>query len=167
MTRSPLAQARGIVRTHDRWLHTMILGTAGLLARSRTRIAIGVLVIALTAIAGAFRLLYLDHLSLGNLFYASSVRSMGMSWHNFWYAAFDPAGTLTVDKPPLALWLQVLSTKIDVFDGVALIMPMAIAGTLAVPLTFAAARASYGVAAGICAAAVLAVFPEPVATARD
>jgi len=145
----------------------MILGTAGLLARSRTRIAIGLTVMALTAIAGAFRLLYLDHLGLGNLFYASSVRSMGMSWHNFWYAAFDPAGTLTVDKPPLALWLQVLSTKIGVFDGVALIMPMAIAGTLAVPLTFAAARASYGIAGAICAAAVLAVFPESVATARD
>lgn len=113
------------------------------------------------------RLFDLDHLGLGNLFYASTVRSMSLSWHNFWYASFDPAGTLTVDKPPVALWIQVLSTKIGAFDGVALVMPMAIAGTLAIPLTFAAGRASYGVAAGICAAAVLAVFPESVATARD
>jgi 4-amino-4-deoxy-L-arabinose transferase-like glycosyltransferase len=145
----------------------MMLRSWRLLRRSRATIAVAVLVIAVTAAGGALRLLDLNRVGLGNLFYASTVRSMGLSWHNFWYAAFDPAGTLTVDKPPVALWLQVLSTKIGIFDGVALVMPMAIAGTLAIPLTFAAGRASYGVAAGICAAAVLAVFPESVATARD
>jgi 4-amino-4-deoxy-L-arabinose transferase-like glycosyltransferase len=145
----------------------MILSSWRLLGRSRATIAVAVLIIAVTAAGGALRLLDLSRLGLGNLFYASTVRSMGLSWHNFWYAAFDPAGTLTVDKPPVALWLQVLSTKIGVFDGVALVMPMAIAGTIAIPLTFAAGRASCGVAAGICAAAVLAVFPESVATARD
>ncbi|MDA0350721.1 MAG: glycosyltransferase family 39 protein [Chloroflexi bacterium] len=100
---------------------------------------------------------------------------MGESWHNFLYAAYDPAGTINVDKPPVALWVQVISTKLFGFSGTAIIAPIAIAGTIAVPLVFGAARRSYtavggsraAVAAGLLAAAVLAVFPESVGTARD
>ena len=92
---------------------------------------------------------------------------MGESWHNFFYAAYDPAGTLLIDKPPLALWIQVASTKLFGFSGPSIIAPVAIAGTLAVPLVFAAGRRSHGVAAGLLAALVLAVYPESVATARD
>jgi hypothetical protein len=32
-------------------------------------------------------------------------RSMASSWHNFLYASFDPAGFVSDDKPPLALWI--------------------------------------------------------------
>ena len=37
------------------------------------------------------------------IYYAAAVRSMSMSWHNFIYGAFDPAGTVTLDKLPGAL----------------------------------------------------------------
>ena len=37
---------------------------------------------------------------------------MSKSWHNFWYASFDPAGFITVDKPPVALWFMVICVKI-------------------------------------------------------
>ncbi len=92
---------------------------------------------------------------------------MGESWHNFFYAAYDPLGTLNVDKPPVALWLQVASTKLFGFEGWAIILPMALAGTAAVLLVFAGARRSHGIVAGLVAAMLLAVFPESVATARD
>ncbi len=129
--------------------------------------ATGLVLTAITAAAAGLRLFDLGRAGLGNLFYAAAIRSEGLSLHNFFYAAFDPAGTLTVDKPPLALWLQVLSTKALGFHGVAIILPMALAGTAAVPLLFGAARRSHGFAAALAAAAVLAVFPESVATARD
>jgi len=126
-----------------------------------------VALLAITAVAAFLRLVDLDRAGLGNLFYASAIRSMGESWHNFIYAAYDPAGTINVDKPPVALWVQVISTKLFGFSGVSIIAPIAIAGTLAVPLVFGAGRRSHGVAAGLLAAAVLAVFPESVGTARD
>jgi 4-amino-4-deoxy-L-arabinose transferase-like glycosyltransferase len=113
------------------------------------------------------RVVDLDRAGLGNLFYASAVRSMGQSLANAWFAAYDPAGTLITDKPPLALWLQVLSTKLFGFHGWAIILPVALAGTLAIPLVFGAARRHAGTAVALAAAAVLAVFPESVATARD
>ncbi len=43
---------------------------------------------------------------------------MGLSWHNLFYGAFDPGGTLSIDKPPIDLWLQVLSTKLLGFSSV-------------------------------------------------
>ena len=116
-------------------------------------------------IAGWLRFTALD--GLGNLFYASTVRSMGRSWRHFWYAAYDPAATLTVDKPPVALWLQVAATRLVGFDAHGLIGPMALAGTVAVALTWGAARRSGGRTAAVVAALALAVFPESVATSRD
>lgn len=138
---------------------------------------------AITALAAFLRFYDLDRVGLGNLFYASAIRSMGESAHNFVYAAYDPAATISVDKPPVALWLQVLSTKLFGYEGWAIALPMALAGTAAVPLIFFAARRSYvptegarhgraegsrqWTAVGLLAALILAIFPESVATARD
>ena len=128
-----------------------------------TYVALGLIV----AVAAFLRFVDLERAGLGNVFYASAIRSMGESWHNFIYAAYDPAGTLNVDKPPVALWVQVISTKLFGFNGIAIIAPIALAGTIAVIFAFGAARRSHGIAAGLAAAAVLAVFPESVGTARD
>ena len=46
------------------------------------------------------------------IYYAAAVRSMSMSWHNFFYSAFDPAGTVTTDKLPGAFWVQALSVRL-------------------------------------------------------
>ena len=36
---------------------------------------------------------------------------MLQSWHNFLFASFDPGGLVSVDKPPLALWVEAASAK--------------------------------------------------------
>jgi 4-amino-4-deoxy-L-arabinose transferase-like glycosyltransferase len=100
-------------------------------------------------------------------FYDSAVRSMGLSWHNFFYGAFDPGGTLSIDKPPIDLWLQVLSTKLFGFSSVSVRLPEAIAGALAVPLLYDVVRRGCGRAAGLSAAAALAVLPVAVMTSRS
>lgn len=33
---------------------------------------------------------------------------MTQNWHNFFYVSFDPAGIVSVDKPPVGLWVQAL-----------------------------------------------------------
>ena len=65
----------------------------------------------ITAVAAAMRFAEVDDVS-ANQFYDAAVRSMSLSWHNFFFGAFDPGGILAVDKPPLDLWLQVLSVKL-------------------------------------------------------
>ena len=46
-----------------------------------------------------------------NEYYSAAVRSMSTSWHAFLYGSFDQGGVMTVDKPPLALWVQALSVR--------------------------------------------------------
>ncbi len=46
-----------------------------------------------------------------NVYYSAGVKSMLLSWHNFFFLAADPAGLISIDKPPLGLWLQALSAK--------------------------------------------------------
>ncbi len=67
-------------------------------------------------VAAALRLWRLEQNGFDNEYYAAVVLSMTQSWHNFFYNAFDPAGFVSVDKPPVALWIQVASVKLFGFN---------------------------------------------------
>ncbi len=95
-------------------------------------------------------------------FYGAAARSMSESWHDFIFGAFDPAGTVTVDKLPGALWMQALSLRISGFHIWALVLPQVIEGVLTILVLYRAVRRLAGPAAGLTAAAVLAVTPVTV-----
>jgi 4-amino-4-deoxy-L-arabinose transferase-like glycosyltransferase len=95
-------------------------------------------------------------------FYGAAARSMSESWHDFIFGAFDPAGTVTVDKLPGALWMQALSLRIFGFHIWALVLPQVIEGVLTVLVLYRAVRRLAGPAAGLTAAVVLAVTPITV-----
>ncbi len=116
--------------------------------------------------AAVLRLAHLDRVP-PDPFYDAAVRSMGLSWHNFFFGAFDPGGSVSIDKPPVDLWLQVASVKLNGFSATGLKLPEALAGILAVPLLFAAVRRMWSTAAALAAAAGLAVLPIEVITARS
>ena len=63
-----------------------------------------------------------------NEYYSAAVRSMSSSWHNFLYGSFDPGGVMTVDKPPLALWVQALSVRVFGFNSLSMLVPQALMG---------------------------------------
>ena len=46
------------------------------------------------------------------IFYAAADRSMSTNLHNFFFAAFDPAGSISIDKLPGAFWVQALSIRL-------------------------------------------------------
>ena len=131
------------------------------------RIIVPAVLICITALAAVLRLHDLGRAGLGNLFYASTVYSMGLSLSNFLYAAYDPLGTFIVDKPPVALWLQVIFSKLIGFSGLAMILPMALASTAAVPLLYVTSKRAFGTGIGLLAAMIFAVLPVSVSTARD
>lgn len=102
----------------------------------------------------------------GNAFYSAAVRSMSDNATNFLFGSFDPAGLITVDKPPFALWPQVVSTWIFGFHGWAVLLPQAIAGAGAVFLLHRTVRRWTGEHAALLAALALAITPVAVAVAR-
>ena len=95
-------------------------------------------------------------------FYGAAARSMSQSWHDFIFGAFDPAGTVTVDKLPGALWLQALSLRVFGFHIWALVLPQVIEGVLTILELYRAVRRLAGPLAGLSAAGVLAVTPVTV-----
>ena len=91
---------------------------------------------------------------------------MGMSWHNFFFGAFEPGGSVSIDKPPVDLWLQVASVKLFGFSSSPEV-PEALSGVAAVPLLFLAVRRMWSATAGLAAAVSLAVLPVDVITSRS
>jgi 4-amino-4-deoxy-L-arabinose transferase-like glycosyltransferase len=121
---------------------------------------------AITLAAGLLRLWALRN-ALANPYYDAAVRSMSGSLHNFFYGAYEPGGGTAIDKPPVALWLQVLSVKLLGLNPRGLIAPQALASTASVPLLYGLVRRAFGTGAGLAAAAALAVLPISVVTARS
>jgi 4-amino-4-deoxy-L-arabinose transferase-like glycosyltransferase len=120
----------------------------------------------IAALAAALRLIDLGAVRV-DPFYDAAVRSMGVSWHNLFFGAYEPGGSVSIDKPPVDLWLQVASVKLLGWGSASLKLPEALAGTGAVPLLYAAIRRPFGTIAGMVAALALAVLPIEVITARS
>jgi 4-amino-4-deoxy-L-arabinose transferase-like glycosyltransferase len=102
-----------------------------------------------------------------NTFYAAGVKSMMMNFKNFFFASFDPAGFVTIDKPPLGFWIQTVSAKIFGFSGWSIILPQALAGVISVAIIYHLVKRSFGTSAGLIAALCLAVTPISVAAGRN
>lgn len=138
---------------------------------ARTRRSVGLTeataLAAILALTAALDFWHLDQNGYGNAYYAAAVRSMLVNGHNLFYVAFDPAGFLAVDKPPLGLWAQVAAAKLFGYSSASLLLPQALAGVLAVLVLYLTVRHDAGILAGLLAAGSLAITPINVVSNRD
>ena len=133
--------------------------------RRRPSLTVGF--VAVLCAAAALRLWRLGQNGFANEYYCAGVRSMSQSWHNFAYNSFDPAGFISVDKPPVALWLQVASVKLFGFHPLSVLVPQALEGIAAVALLYYLVQRRFGAVTGLLAALFLAVMPVSVAIDRS
>jgi 4-amino-4-deoxy-L-arabinose transferase-like glycosyltransferase len=124
-------------------------------------------IVAVLALSAVLNTNKLSQNGYANIFYSAGVKSMLRSLHNFLFVSFDPGGLVSVDKPPLALWVQAASAKLFGFSPLSLLLPEAIAGVLAVALLYYLLARRLGVLAGLAGALALAVFPSFVAVSRE
>src|SRR5262245_12261559 len=136
-------------------------------AKPRRRPPLGLGLVAVLVTAAALRLWRLEQNGFGNEYHTAGVRSMSLSWHNFLYNAFDPAGFISIDKPPVALWIQVASVKLFGFHALSVLIPQALEGVAAVGLLYHLVARRLGAAAGLLAALFLALTPVSVAIDRS
>ncbi len=127
------------------------------------RIALGPIV----ALAAVLNFIGLATEGYANTYYAAAVKSMSMNWHNFFFVAFDPGGFVSVDKPPLGLWLQVASVKLFGFSGVSMLIPQGIAAVLSVIVLYSLVGRMFGYPAGLVAALSFALTPVAVVDNRN
>jgi 4-amino-4-deoxy-L-arabinose transferase-like glycosyltransferase len=104
---------------------------------------------------------------MSNTYYAAAVKSASESWKALFFGSLDPGSFITVDKPPLAIWMMGLSARVFGFGSFSMLLPDALCTVAAVGLLHAMVRRLTGsVAAALTAAALLAITPITVAIAR-
>ncbi|HWI74504.1 MAG TPA: glycosyltransferase family 39 protein, partial [Baekduia sp.] len=101
-----------------------------------------------------------------NTYYAAAVKSASTDWKAWFFGALDPGSFITVDKPPLSLWMMGLSARIFGFSSFSMLLPDALCTIAAVGLLYATVKRAFGPAAGIAAALALATTPITIAIAR-
>jgi 4-amino-4-deoxy-L-arabinose transferase-like glycosyltransferase len=132
-------------------------------ARKLEYLAVAVIVL----LAAALRFSNLDSLGYANHYYTAGVKSMLQSWHNFFFVAAEPGGSVTIDKPPVGLWLQAISAYFLGVNGFSVLLPQLLAGTISVAVLYHLVRRSFGPVPGLSAALTLAITPIVVATDRN
>jgi len=101
-----------------------------------------------------------------NAYYTAAVTSMLQNWHNFFYASLDPAGYVTVDKPPVTFWVQTVFAYVFGVHGWSVILPQALAGVGSVLLMYILVKPTFGQTAARLASLIIACTPIAVAVSR-
>jgi 4-amino-4-deoxy-L-arabinose transferase-like glycosyltransferase len=101
----------------------------------------------------------LDRSGWGNSFYAAAAQAGAQNWTAFFFGSSDAGNSITVDKPPAALWVMSLSVRLFGLSSWSLLVPQALMGVAAVALLIATVRRVAGPWAGLLAGLLLAVTP--------
>jgi len=120
-----------------------------------------VFLLALISIYSLFFHLYrIEEIGFANEYYTAAVKSMLHSWHNFFFVAAEPGGSVAVDKPPLGLWIQACFAAIFGVSGFSVTLPNILAGVFSVPLIYFITKNTFGRTAGLVS--VLALTSTPI-----
>ncbi|WP_285750379.1 glycosyltransferase family 39 protein [Lentzea sp. NBRC 105346] len=118
--------------------------------------------IALAALLVGSAFLFLWNLTAsgyGNEFYAAATQAGSQSWKALLFGSLDPGNVITVDKPPVFLWVSGLFARVFGFSSWTVLAPQAIEGVLAVWVLYATVKRTSGEWAGLFAGAALALTP--------
>jgi len=124
----------------------------------RVRLAISA-VLVLTAFLTMWGL---DRNGFANSYYAAAAQAAAADWRAMFFGALDAPGWITIDKPPLSIWVMGLSVRTFGLSAWSLLLPQALMGVAAVGVLFAAVRRWAGARAALLAALVLALTPVAV-----
>jgi 4-amino-4-deoxy-L-arabinose transferase-like glycosyltransferase len=118
-------------------------------------------------LAAVLHCVNIDSLGYVNHYYAAAVKSMLQSWSNYFFVAAEPGGSVSVDKPPVGLWLQAISAYFLGVNSLGRLLPQILAGLGSIVVVYHLVRRSFGSLAGLLSAFALAVTPVVVAIDRN
>ncbi len=136
---APVAAAVPVRATDPRWARPAFLG--------------------LLLLTGVLYLWDLSASGWANQFYSAAVQAGSKSWEALFFGSSDAANFITVDKPPAALWVMEVSTRVFGVNSWAILAPQALEGVATVAVVYLAVRRRFSAGAGLIAGAVLALTP--------
>jgi 4-amino-4-deoxy-L-arabinose transferase-like glycosyltransferase len=126
-----------------------------------------ILIGLITLISAGLHLYNIRAIGNSNTYYTAAVKSMLQSWHNFFFVAAEPGGSVTIDKPPLGLWIETAFAAVLGVSGFSVVLPNILAGVSSVPLLYYLVKKYFGIGAGLVAAFALALTPVSLAVDRN
>ena len=105
--------------------------------------------IALLALTAVLYLWGLGASGWANSFYSAAAQAGSQSWKAFFFGSSDAANSITVDKPPAALWIMALSVRIFGLSSWSMLVPQALEGVASVGLLYLTVRRTSGAQAGL------------------
>ncbi|MEU3402652.1 glycosyltransferase family 39 protein [Streptomyces sp. NPDC006670] len=94
-----------------------------------------------------------------NSFYSAAVQAGSESWKAFFFGSSDAGNSITVDKPPAALWPMMLSVRAFGLGSWQILVPQALMGVATTAVLYAAVRRQFGPAAALLSGAAFALTP--------
>lgn len=94
-----------------------------------------------------------------NSFYSAAVQAGSESWKAFFFGSSDAANSITVDKPPAALWPMALSVRLFGLGAWQILVPQALMGVATTAVLYAAVRRQFGPAAALLSGTAFALTP--------
>lgn len=116
----------------------------------------------LLALLSVTALLYgwgLDINGWANAYYSAAVMSGAQDWIAFLFGSSDAGNSISVDKPPMSLWIMSLSVRVFGLNSWSVLLPQAAMGVASVFLLFRMVRRHTDAATGLLAGALFAVTP--------
>ena len=115
--------------------------------------------LALLLVTAAFYFWNLTANGWANSFYSAAAQAGSESWKAFFFGSSDAANSITVDKPPAALWVMALSVRVFGLSSVSILLPEVLMGVASVGVLYATVKRQFGAAAGLIAGGILALTP--------
>ncbi|MEU9026023.1 glycosyltransferase family 39 protein [Streptomyces sp. NPDC048383] len=94
-----------------------------------------------------------------NSFYSAAVQAGSESWKAFFFGSSDAGNSITVDKPPAALWPMALSVRLFGLGSWQILVPQALMGVGTTALLYACVRRQFGPAAALLSGSAFALTP--------
>jgi 4-amino-4-deoxy-L-arabinose transferase-like glycosyltransferase len=113
----------------------------------------------LLALTSLLYLWGLDRNGWANSYYSAAAMAGSQDWTAFFFSSSDPGNAISVDKPPLSLWVMSASVWAFGLTPWSILVPQALMGVASVHLLYRMVRTYVGAAAGFLAATALAVTP--------
>ncbi|MDI3193764.1 glycosyltransferase family 39 protein [Pseudarthrobacter sp. AL07] len=120
----------------------------------------------LLALTGLLYLWGLDRNGWANSYYSAAAMAGSQDWTAFFFSSSDPGNAISVDKPPLSLWVMSASVGAFGLSPWSILVPQALMGVASVYLLYRMVRTYIGSAAGLLAATFFAVTPVAVVMFR-
>ncbi|WP_367765201.1 ArnT family glycosyltransferase [Arthrobacter sp. HS15c] len=110
-------------------------------------------------------MLYIGNIGINgwaNSFYSAAVQAGTMDWKAFFFGSSDWGNSITVDKPPLSLWIMGISARLFGLSPESVLIPQAVIGVMTTLLVYLVIRRSFSPVAALASALVF--FTTPIIT---